>query len=181
MTATTNPAAAPPVAAVPCDGSPVASHGIPGVESSRSAPGPKFPVAVPLGEVRPATGEHPRSWTIEMPARMRLLSLNGRIHYRERNRRTAVLKDAACVLARQQRIPALERISVLVEYQPPDRRHRDADNAATASGKPCIDGLVMAGVIADDESPLYVTEVTYRIGPMHPGGRLVLTITEVLP
>ena len=114
-----------------------------------------------------------------MPARMQLLSLNSRIHYRERNRRTAVLKDAACVLARQQRIPALERISVLVEYQPPDRRRRDADNAATASGKPCIDGLVMAGVIADDESPRYVTEVTYRIGPLCPGGRLVLTITEV--
>ena len=114
-----------------------------------------------------------------MPARMRLLSLNGRIHYRERNRRTGALKDAACVLARQQRIPALERISVLVEYQPPDRRHRDADNAATASGKPCIDGLVMAGVIADDESPRYVTEVTHRIGPLCPGGRLVLTITEV--
>jgi crossover junction endodeoxyribonuclease RusA len=116
-----------------------------------------------------------------MPAAMKLLSPNARYHWSERSRRSAGLKQAAWAMAISRKVPPLERASVVVEYQPPDRRRRDADNAAAASGKPCIDGLVAAGVLADDESPRFVIEVTYRIGPVHPGGRLVLHITEVTP
>jgi hypothetical protein len=123
----------------------------------------------------------PRTWVLELPAGMKTLSLNQRLHWAERNRRNAALKQAAWALARNAKIPRLERASVVVEYQPPDRRHRDADNAATASGKACIDGIVAAGVLEDDESPRFITQVTYRIGERHPHGRLVLTIAEVMP
>lgn len=119
-----------------------------------------------------------REFVIELPAGLKVLSLNDRLHWAEKNRRAQALKKAAWVMALKQRIPHLERAAIAVEYQPPDRRHRDADNAATASGKACIDGIVAAGVLADDESPRYVTGVTYTVGPPFPKGRLVLRITE---
>ena len=121
----------------------------------------------------------PRTWVIEMPPGLKLLSLNSRMHWAERNRRNEELKKAAWAMAVRQGIPRLERASIVVEYQPPDRRHRDADNAPAASGKSCIDGIVAAGVLEDDESPRYVTELLCRIGEPYPRGRLVLTITEV--
>lgn len=139
---------------------------------------PQTPAGGAGDNARLPAGSTGRSWTIKLPAGLRLLSLNGREHYMERHRRAQALKKAAWAMARNARIPSLERVSLVVEYQPPDRRHRDADNAATASGKPCIDGLVAAGVIEDDESPRYVAEVAYRIGAPHPGGRLVLHVTE---
>ena len=110
---------------------------------------------------------------------MKLLSLNGRGHWSERHRRTQALKNAAFMLARQAKIPHLERVAVTVEYQPPDRRHYDAENKCAPSGKACIDGIVAAGILPDDESPRYVTKVTCRIGEPYPLGRLVLHLTEV--
>jgi crossover junction endodeoxyribonuclease RusA len=115
-----------------------------------------------------------------MPAGMRLLSLNDRRHWAEKGRITRDLRSAACILAHQARIPPLERARVTVEYQPPPlTRRRDLDNVATASGKPCIDGAIHDARVLPDDSPQYLTEVTYRIGHPHPRGRLVLTITEV--
>jgi hypothetical protein len=113
-----------------------------------------------------------------MPAGQKMLSLNSRYHWAERRRRTGQLKNDACQMARSLKIPRLERVTIVVEYQPPDRRRRDADNAATASGKPCIDGLVLAGVLEDDDSA-HVLSVTYRIGEIYRLGRLILHVTEV--
>jgi len=141
-----------------------------GAGSSSAAGRGKLPAA---GKV---TG---RAWTVELPAGMDLLSLNGRLHWAEKNRRTRELKKAAWAITRMNLVPHLERASIVVEYQPPDRRHRDADNAGTASGKACIDGIVAAGVLDDDECPRYVSDVRYTIGPVFPRGRLVLHVTEV--
>jgi hypothetical protein len=118
------------------------------------------------------------TWTIELPAGLKLLSLNDRLHWRERNRRGQAIKEAAWALTRSARVPRLERASIHVEYQPPDRRHRDADNVGAASGKHAIDGIVLAGALLDDESPRYVTGITYSIGPVYSKGRLVLRITD---
>jgi len=106
-----------------------------------------------------------------------LLSQNGRIHHFERNRRVQVLKKAAWLTALKEKIPRLGRVSIVVEYQPRDSRDTDPDNVPPASGKPCIDGLVVAGVLPDDNSR-YVVNVSGRIGPKFPRGRLVLHITE---
>ena len=110
---------------------------------------------------------------------MRLLSLNSRLHWAEKGRITRDLRLAAWALARQARIPPLGRAKVTVEYQPPPvTRRRDLDNVPPASGKPCIDGIRDAKVLADDSTE-YLTEVTYKIGEPYPKGRLLLTITEV--
>jgi hypothetical protein len=140
---------------------------------------PERPEGSVLGGCALSSGFQARAWVIEMPPGLALLSLNQRLHWAERNRRAQALKKAAWAMALNRKVPHLERASVVVEYQPPDRRHRDADNAATASGKPCIDGLVAAGVLNDDECPRYITSVAYTVGAPFPKGRLVLHVTEV--
>jgi hypothetical protein len=125
----------------------------------------------------PPAGSTGRTWTLELPAGMELLSLNGREHWAARHRKTQALKDAAIVLTRKAKIPPLERVSVVAEYQPPDRRHRDPDNIAL-SAKAAIDGCRIAGLVPQDDSR-HVLEVTCRIGEFYPKGRLVLTITEI--
>jgi len=134
----------------------------------------------PAGASLKAHGSHParsRTYTITLPAGLPLLNLNDRGHWAARYRRSEALKKAAWTLALQQKIPRLERVSVLVEYQPGDLRRRDGDNIA-ASAKALIDGLRAAGVLPEDDSR-HVTEVTCRIGSLYPKGRLVLHLTEV--
>jgi hypothetical protein len=80
-------------------------------------------------------------------------------------------------MALQQKIPRLERVSVVAEYQPGDLRRRDPDNIS-ASAKAAIDGLRAARVLPEDDSA-HVAEVTCRIGSLFPKGRLVLYLTEV--
>jgi crossover junction endodeoxyribonuclease RusA len=120
-----------------------------------------------------------RSWTLEFPPGLPLLSLNLRLHWAERNRRNAEWKQAAWALARQQRIPALGRIAIIGEYQPPDRRRRDEDNLVLAI-KSATDGIRAAGVVEDDSSE-FVRYDGCRIGERHPKGRLILTVTELTP
>lgn len=119
----------------------------------------------------------PRTFTITLPAGLALLSLNDRGHWAARYRRSEALRKAAWAMALQAKIPRLERVSVVAEYQPGDLRHRDPDNIA-ASAKAAIDGLRAARVLPEDDSR-HVTEVTCRIGPLHPKGRLILHLTEV--
>jgi crossover junction endodeoxyribonuclease RusA len=126
-------------------------------------------------------GRLPRTWVLELPAGLRLLSLNDRHHWAVKGRITRDLRKAAFVMARNARIPHLQRAAIEVEYQPPlVTRRRDLDNVPAASGKPCIDGVVDAGVLSDDSSR-YVEGILHRIGTPYPKGRIVLRITEVLP
>ena len=131
----------------------------------------------------PVRGRAPRApgrtFTIALPAGPKLLSLNGREHWAERARRTEALKKAAWAMALQAKIPRLERVAVTVEYQPRDLRHYDAENTCAPSGKACLDGIVAAGVLEDDECPRYVTGIWCTIGSLYPKGRLVLHLTEV--
>lgn len=116
------------------------------------------------------------TYTITLPAGLKLLSLNDRLHWRERNSRAQELKRAAWVMALNARVPQLDRVSVVVEYQPPDRRHRDADNISPA-GKAALDGIVAARCLPGDDSR-HVAGVRCIIGEPFPKGRLVLHLTE---
>ena len=120
-----------------------------------------------------------RAWTLEFPPGLPLLSLNGRLHWSERSRRNAAWKKAAWALAAAAHVPPLGRVTIAAEYQPPDRRRRDADNVMLAV-KSCIDGIVATGALAGDDSR-FVAGVSCRIGERYPKGRLVLVITELTP
>lgn len=122
----------------------------------------------------------PRSYMLVLPPGLKMLNLNDRGHWAVRHRRSQALKKAAWAMALQAKIPRLERVRIVMEYQPPDRRRRDSDNPV-ASAKACIDGIVAAGVLEDDDSPRHVSEVACRIGQPYPGGRLLLHLTEVAP
>jgi len=142
----------------------------------RGGTGPKTPGSGDEREPPPLPG---RTFTLELPAGLKTLSLNDRHHWSEKNRRAAELKKAAWAMALKAKVPHLERVSLVVEYQPPDKRHRDGENVPIASGKHAIDGLVAAGVIPDDECPRYVAGIWCTIGEVFPKGRLVLHLTEV--
>ncbi len=118
-----------------------------------------------------------RTFVLELPPGLKMLSLNGRYHWSERNRLNAAIKKAAWALAVNAKIPRLDRVSIMAVYEPPDRRNRDADNLAMAA-KAAIDGIAAAGVVEGDWSA-HVTEVICRIGERYPKGRLVVHITEV--
>lgn len=119
-------------------------------------------------------------WEIALPAGLPVVSLNDRGHWGPRYRRGLTLRQAGFAAARAARVPRLRAISVRVTYPPPDRRRRDNDNIAAASGKHAIDGLVDARIIPDDRPP-YVTAITHHIGAVRPRGQLVLHITEQPP
>lgn len=120
----------------------------------------------------------PRTWTIEMPAGIRLLNANDRQHWGQHYQVTRRLRQTAGWLAKAAKIPPLEHVRIVVEYQPPTTsRKRDSGNWAP-TGKACIDGIRDARVIADDDSTRLVSE-EYVIGKPFPRGRIVIHVTEV--
>jgi crossover junction endodeoxyribonuclease RusA len=120
----------------------------------------------------------PRSWTVELPPGMDLLNSNDRDgHWARRKRITEALRAAAGWAARQQKIPPLERAAIVAVYEPPDRRRRDPQNWQP-SFKACVDGLVDARVLPDDDSR-HLDGPDPRLGEVCKGGRIVLHITEV--
>lgn len=129
--------------------------------------------------VTSATGEAGlREVTIALPPGLPLLSLNDRRHWAASHLITRQIKKAAWACALAAKVPLLDRVTITVEYQPPNAsRRRDPDNLAPA-GKAALDGLVLAGLLPDD-SAAHVTAVRYVIGPVHPRGRIVLHVREV--
>lgn len=136
---------------------------------------PEFPPA--------ATGTPPtaaggaRTWTVVMPCGIQLLNANDRRHWRAKARITANLRTTAAWSARVAHVPHINRAHILAVIEPPDRRRRDPANAYP-SVKACVDGLVDAGVLPDDDAA-HLDGPDMRLGEVHPGGRIVLHITEL--
>ena len=163
----------------PVTGAPSPSlGGAPGRGRTQTPAGAGLPVPREVADPVPA-GSTGRTYTIALPAGLKLLSLNDRLHWAARHRRAQALKKAAWARTLQAKIPPLERAAVIVEYRPPDRRHHDAENTCAASGKAAIDGIVAAGVLPDDECPRYVSKIVCTIGEPFPKGMLVLHLIEV--
>ena len=119
-----------------------------------------------------------RTWILTLPAGMELLNSNDRDgHWARRKRVTKALREAAGWLARDRQIPPLQRAHILAVYEPPDRRRRDPGNLYP-SFKACIDGIVDAGILPNDDAK-HLDGPDPRLGGIHPRGRLVLHITEL--
>ena len=116
-----------------------------------------------------------RTWRIVLPAGMDLLNANHRTHWARKARVTRVIRQAAAWCSFE--VPLLQRAHVEGVYEPPDKRRRDPANLYP-SFKAAIDGLVDAGVLPDDDSA-HLVGPDMRLGPVHPGGRLVLIVTEL--
>ena len=118
----------------------------------------------------------PRTWTIEMPAGMELLNANQRLHWAPKARITKALRDAAYILTKKAKIPALDMAYIIGEYQPPTSAKRDVADLYP-SFKAAIDGVVDAGVLTDDDDS-HLVGPDMRLGPRFARGRLVLHIAE---
>ena len=161
----------------PCDATPERAAGPPAARPSPpQLPGPAVQ-SVHLKQAQPFPAARGRRWVLEFPAGQELLNSNHHAHWRRRQRLTKELRELAGWLARIHHVPGLGRAHILAEYQPPDRRRRDPANLYP-SWKAAIDGLVDTGVFPDDDA-LHLDGPDMRLGPVHPRGRLVLTITEL--
>lgn len=118
-----------------------------------------------------------RSWQLDLPDQP-YPSLNGREHWAAKNRKAQAWRTATRLIAREANVPALDSITVRLDYWPKDRRRRDRDNLM-AVVKHCIDGLRDAQVIVDDDAD----RVTFTAPTIHPPRDdrqplWLLTITE---
>lgn len=97
-----------------------------------------------------------RSWQLEYQARpFTVNQVYGKLNYRERNDLTQEWRQAFWALAKQHKIPPLERIQVWAWPMLRDRRVQDP-GACYPAVKAAIDGLQDAGVIPEDDGR-YVT------------------------
>lgn len=123
----------------------------------------------------PSPTSHPSEdrWELVLPWDKPPLSLNQRMHWAKESQWKKTLRQTAFVLARSARIPDLGRCYVELYYSPATRRTRDEDNPV-ATLKPLADGLVDAGVVADDTPDLMSKTVAF--GPITKPARLVLVV-----
>lgn len=124
------------------------------------------------------TADTLRSWTVELPISEHLSS-NHRRHRMHEAQVRSTIREAAGWAMRAARVPKLDRIDVRLHVVPPDKRRRDRHNY-NPTLKPCLDGIVDAGIIADDTPEHVASE---QIVLCEPDGsrwwRWWLTITEV--
>lgn len=124
------------------------------------------------------SGDLPRWWVLEYPARPWTTNAERRGHRYERAALTKEWRGAFYWLAKVQQIPALGTVTIMVE--PLQARGPLQDTAAcNPAVKAAIDGLVDAGVIPDD-SGQFVRGITF-LPARKLKDALVLTITEVQP
>jgi crossover junction endodeoxyribonuclease RusA len=120
----------------------------------------------------------PPSWHITLPAGTPLLNANQRLHHHPKAQLTKTIRDAACLLARQARIPNLQHAHICYVVHPGGVvRRRDPGNWAPTA-KAAVDGLVDAGVLPDDDSTRLLGPDP-RIGAPVKGSQFALWITDL--
>lgn len=118
------------------------------------------------------------SWRIELPAGVTLMNSNDRLTIRQRARLTKDLREAGQAAALKAKVPRLERAYVTCYLRPHTRGRRDPGNWYP-SAKAFLDGVVDAGVLADDDST-HVLGPDMRLGEIiKPRPQLVLVLTDL--
>jgi hypothetical protein len=107
----------------------------------------------------------PGTWTIPLSYLKPPLSLNGREHHMVRWRVGKEISGEVLARCQHAKLPkAIPYVAVTLHYLPASARRRDEDNLV-ATLKPCVDGLVAYGLVADDDSE----HVTSRVVIGKPG------------
>lgn len=127
----------------------------------------------------------PRILRIELPPGLPLLNANKRVFIRKNKSGRRVptnsedierLRDEAEKAARAQPFMPFSKVRIRCIFRAPDNRKRDTFNLAP-SFKACIDGIVRAGVIKDDNDSI-VKEVSIVRGENIPLGQLIIQVIE---
>lgn len=120
------------------------------------------------------------SWTLTIPAPARWLSANQRTDLRRQTPDRRAWRDTTALLARAAKLPKLDRVHIVATLHFTDLRRRDPHNFYPTI-KAAVDGLIDAGLLADDSSN-YLIGPDLRVGPplprkrYGPVGELVLNI-----
>tara|TARA_R100001086_G_scaffold237922_1_gene162309 strand:+ start:273 stop:629 length:357 start_codon:yes stop_codon:yes gene_type:complete len=93
------------------------------------------------------------------------LSPNKRLHHMQLYRAKRNAKDEAMALVLEQGKPATpyDKARITITWVAKDKRRRDTDNLF-ASMKPYIDGLVVVGLLADDDAMRVSYTLRYERG-----------------
>ena len=131
------------------------------------------------------TAAGPRPYVIELPAGLRLLNANQRMHHKPKAKLTAEIRAKAMeavsespalmeALAEAKPGPLFQRAHVLGILRPATARRADPANWYP-SFKAAVDGLVDAGLLDDDDHE-HVVGPDMRLGNKVKGGQLVLVV-----
>lgn len=124
-------------------------------------------------------------FTIALPAGIKLLNANQRLHHAPKGKRTAAIRAAAHeavtdsaelmdALADAKPGPLFQRAHVLGIYHPPTNGRCDPANWYP-SFKAALDGIVDAGLL-DDDDHTRVAGPDMRLGHKVKGGQIVLVV-----
>ncbi|MEU1078213.1 MULTISPECIES: hypothetical protein [unclassified Streptomyces] len=122
----------------------------------------------------------PNTWRLALPPGTLLINANANMHWNDRRKLVKALRQTAWAMARQAKLPALQRAHVIYVFHPDAKRpntRRDSGNWSP-SAKAAIDGLVDAGILPDDNHHRLLGPDP-RIGPPVPRGQFVLWITDL--
>ena len=114
---------------------------------------------------------------IELPAGIDLLNANQRYHWSKKANITSRLRYIAREAARGK--PKIGKAKIRAVYYAPDNRRRDVSNLFP-SVKAAVDGVVDAGVLADDSDKYVVSLEMVRGEENRAGGQLVIEVIEVI-
>lgn len=120
------------------------------------------------------------SHIVAFTAPARWLNANGRTDRRRQTPDRQQWRDAGAIYAKAGHLPRFERVHILALLRFPNAIRRDPNNWAPTT-KAVVDGLVDAGVLADDSSR-QIEGPDHRLGDVIRGqvwGQLVLIVTEV--
>lgn len=88
---------------------------------------------------------------IDLPWTTPPLTANQRLHWAKKATITREVRSTTAVLARHHKARRADRLIVTLHYQPKQHRTRDRHNLWPLV-KACVDGIVDAGVVCDDDS-----------------------------
>ena len=136
------------------------------------------------------TAAGPRPYVITLPAGLKLLNANQRLHYKRRGEYTGKLRAAAmeavsecpalmAALAAAKPGPLFERAHVLGVLHPPTDGRRDPANWYPTF-KAAVDGIVDAGLVEDDDHTRLLGP-DMRLGEKRKGGQIVLVVRGLEP
>jgi crossover junction endodeoxyribonuclease RusA len=136
------------------------------------------------------TAAGPPAYTITLPAGLKLLNSNQRLHHRPKGERTAELRAAAMeavsdnpalvkALAAAKPGPLFQRAHILGILHPATNGRCDPANWYP-SFKAAVDGIVDAGLL-DDDDHTRVVGPDMRLGPKVKGGQIVLVVRALGP
>jgi crossover junction endodeoxyribonuclease RusA len=116
-------------------------------------------------------------WEVPLPYTSPPLRENDRLHWAKRARLTAQIRRDTAWAVRAAKVPRMDRAVITLHWQPAVRRRRDVLGASPTL-KAAVDGVVDAGVLADDDATRCVPGCCLHDPRKGEPGRVWLTIID---